>query len=229
MMTIREDWSDVDATELSDWLAEAWNEYQSSWIVVDRELYGLCARKGHDQLEDVYAKVAIINRVYAAGITRSVAGAGQTDAEQRVARLLYDCRDEMSSRLRQLCSLQALSKQSMALIVANHGWFAKHVAPSLEGTNLCSFMSKYLHFHCPMVPIYDSRVAENIVKVLGDQVPRFTRTDALLERPGVYDPNYYWYAGRFLRLWEIVKRATPDATVKMLDHALWRGASKEAR
>lgn len=148
----------MDAAELSDWLAEAWSDYQSSWAVVDQELYGLCERKGHDQLEDVYAKVAIINRVYAAGITRSVAGNEETDAELRVARLLLECQGEMSSHLRHLRSLQALSKQNMTTVVASHGWFTTHLAPSLEDTNLCSFMSKYLHFHCPTVPIYDSRV-----------------------------------------------------------------------
>lgn len=61
------------------------------------------------------------------------------------------------------------------------------------------------------------------MEVLGERVPRFTRTDSLLERPTVYDPNYYWYAGRFFRLWETLGETNPGVTVKMLDHALWRG------
>ena len=215
----------MDATELSDWLSEAWKDHQGTWAVVDHELYDLCARKGHDRLEDVYAKVAIINRVYAAGIARSVAARGSEDAELLVSRLLVDCRDQLSECLAHLEQVEELTSVSMVAIVAAHGSLTRRLASEIGGVNLCSFLSKYLHFHCPSVPIYDSRVAEHIAGVLGHQVPRGTRTDRLLPRPPIYDPSYYWYTGRFLKLWELVQESTPGATVKMLDHALWRGGS----
>ena len=223
MMATQEDRSELDATELPNWLAEAWDDYQSTWAVVDQELYDLCARKSHDHLEDVYAKVAIINRVYMAGITRSVPVTAEVDAKLRVSRLLLGCRDELSTHLTELQGIDDLTAESMAAIVTAHGSITQRLASDLEATNLCSFMSKYLHFHCPVVPIYDSRVAEHIVKILGEEVPRYTPTERLLARPQIYDPNYYWYAGRFLRLWQLIQQQNPEATVKMLDHALWRG------
>jgi hypothetical protein len=225
MMTIREDWSDVDATELSDWLAEAWSDYQSSWAVVDQELYDLCRRKNHDRLEDVYAKVSIINRVYMAGLARSIQGSEDLDAELTVGRLLLEHEHEVSSQVRSLQSIDDLTAETVGAIVEAHGTITRQLAPRLGGVKLSSFISKYLHFHCPMVPIYDSRAAEHIVEALGDDVPLGTRTDTLLLPPPTYDPNYYWYAGRFLKLWELARDATPSVTVKMLDHALWRGAS----
>ena len=45
-------------------------------------------RKGHDTLQGVYAKVALINRVYMAGFSRCVVGTVATDAELRVSQLL---------------------------------------------------------------------------------------------------------------------------------------------
>ncbi|MBN1461212.1 MAG: hypothetical protein JXA57_16915 [Armatimonadetes bacterium] len=212
----------MDPTELAHWLAEAWSDYQGSWAVVDRELYDLCARKGHDRLEDVYAKVAIINRVYMAGITRSVRAVDDADAELRVSRLLVRCADELSAHLAHLREINDLTAETMATVVTAHGSITQRLAADLQATNLCSFVSKYLHFHCPMVPIYDSRVAEHIVEVLGEHVPRSARTERLLDRPRVFHPSYYWYAGRFLRLWQLARESTPEATVKMLDHALWR-------
>jgi hypothetical protein len=72
-----------------------------------------------------------------------------------------------------------------------------------------------------LMPIYDSRAVAAIGKVLASHIPKYQRTAGLLRRPTVYDPNYYWYAGRFLRLWELARETTPDLTIKMLDHALW--------
>ena len=110
----------------------------------------------------------------------------------------------------------------MAAIASAHGAITQRLASDLGATNLCSFVSKYLHFHCPIVPIYDSRVAEHIVGVLGEHVPPYTPTTRLLERPAAYDASYYWDAGRFLKLWQLARETVPEATVQMLDHALWR-------
>lgn len=213
----------MQAPVLKHWLLEAWDDYQATWAVVDHELYDLCSRKGHDRFEDVYAKVAIINRVYMAGISRSIAATDDADAELQVSRLLVKDRDEVSAGLQQLQAINNLTAVSMVTIVEVHGAITRRLAGDLGATNLCSFVSKYLHFHCPTVPIYDSRVAEHIVEALGAVVPRGTHTEKLLERPAIFDSSYYWYAGRFLKLWRLLQGSMPGATVKMLDHALWRG------
>lgn len=216
----------LDTGQTARWLAEAWDDYRRTWSVVDDELHDLCARKGHERHDDVYAKVAIINRVYNAGISRSVRGTESGDAELRVSQLLADCHGAFSADLDRIRAFDDLTSDSMATIVAAHGAITQSLARGLDATNLCSFVSKYLHFHCPIVPIYDSRVAETVAEILADVVPKGTRTQRLLERPAVYDPSYYWYAGRFLTLWQLARDAAPDATVKMLDHALWRGVPR---
>jgi hypothetical protein len=217
----------MEATRLADWLKDSKDDYEKTWSVVDSELYDLCGRKRHDLLRDVYTKVAIINRVYMAGISRSVAAGVDSDAELRVSRVLADCSDEVSSRLGELERIDDLSRTSMRTIVAAHGSLTKRLGEGLGARSLSSFVSKYLHFHCPIVPIYDSRVVESIGRVLANRVPAHTRTDQLLERPPVFDANYYWYAGRFLVIWQLANEAVPEMTVKLLDHALWRGVGEE--
>ena len=62
--------------DLGAWLDDAWKDYQGTWAMVDEELHDICHRHGHEQFEDVYTKVAMVNRVYMAGITRVVWGGG---------------------------------------------------------------------------------------------------------------------------------------------------------
>ena len=60
--------NESDLTALSD----AINDYKDSWKPVDLELYDLCRRRPcHDDLADVYTKVAVVGRVYTAGVARA--------------------------------------------------------------------------------------------------------------------------------------------------------------
>ena len=62
--------------DLAVWIGDAWKDYQETWAMVDEELHDLCHRHGHERFKDVYTKVAMVNRVYMAGITRVVGGRG---------------------------------------------------------------------------------------------------------------------------------------------------------
>lgn len=69
--------------------ARAIEDYSSKWQAVDEELYELCRRRASQQnFADVYAKVVMVGRVYAAGISRSSRAPGDREAE--VARGLVD-------------------------------------------------------------------------------------------------------------------------------------------
>ncbi|MBU2602473.1 MAG: hypothetical protein KKA32_09940 [Actinobacteria bacterium] len=207
---------------LASWLSDAWTDYQNGWAAADRELYDLCVRRGHDSFIDVYTKVAFINRVYAAGISRSIPTAAGADGETRVAQALVDSRVHVGASLTRLSGLDGINPDALMTIVEEHAKLVDQLALHCGGVRPTSFASKYLHFHCDLVPIFDSRVVEAIGKVMAPHIPRYQPTQQLLPRPPQYEPNYYWYVGRFLRLWELAGEVTPTPTVKMLDHALWQ-------
>jgi hypothetical protein len=208
--------------ELGLWLDDACADYQGSWAAVDCELHDLCRRKGHASFEDVYTKVAIINRVYMAGISRIVRHEKfKADPEAAVVRGLAGIASDIESSLGKLTSISDLTAETMSTIVDVHGAITQDLSEQLGGANLRSFVSKYLHFHCPFVPIYDSLAASAITKVLAPFVERWAEPKDILPRPEHADATYYWYAARFLQLWELARAAKPDATVKMIDHGLW--------
>ena len=73
------------------WLSDAKMDYEADWKVVDDELYELCRRRGrHDDFNDVYPKVAIVGRVYMAGVSRAWCGERDHDHEAETARALIE-------------------------------------------------------------------------------------------------------------------------------------------
>ena len=222
--------------ELGEWLEAAEARYGDSWAVVDEELRALCTRRGNRNLLDVYAKVAIVNRVYVAGITRIVRPKCEgADPEMSVAEMLVPMASTIESLLPLTEPGRLFSSQALVTIVDVHGRIVSGLARELNCANLRSFVSKYLHFHCPLVPIYDSLAAAAITKVLGPYVSRWREPQEVLTIPQTnyqeVDPTYFWYCARFLELWELAQRVRPRSTVKIIDHALWDfgDATKMAR
>jgi len=69
------------AVEFEQALSVAVKNYRTTWQTVDTELYELCQRRpGQRAFADVYPKVAVIGRVYAAGISRSSRASGDREA-----------------------------------------------------------------------------------------------------------------------------------------------------
>lgn len=61
-------------SDLTRRLTEATTNYEARWKPVDSELYNLCGRRpGHRDFADVYTKVAMIGRVYEAGVAQAMA------------------------------------------------------------------------------------------------------------------------------------------------------------
>jgi hypothetical protein len=206
--------------ELAKWLGEAWTDYQRTWAVVDAELYDLCARRGHDRLEDVYAKVAVINRVYAAGLSRSVRVPGVKDPEMLVAEtLLSRCR-LVAGGLAGIEGSGALSNELLGSILDLH-WEVQVALEERVGRRLTSFVSKYLHFHLPYFPIYDNLAWRAIGDVTRDQFGRPSASSTSLPAGAKGDEYYRSYCTRFWAVFELAKRSGVDVSVKMLDHALW--------
>ena len=79
------------------------------------------------------------------------------------------------------------------------------------------FASKYLHFHAPVVPIYDSWVSW--------QAWRSRRKDALesFTQPRDANSSYYWYCLCFLQFYsELLGRVKPVSARLTECYLLWQ-------
>lgn len=210
-----------DESALGAQLARAIEDYGATWRTVDSELYDLCRRRPSQRLfADVYAKVAIVGRVYAAGLPRSSRASGDVEAE--VARGLMGLADLIDQALEDLAGRQ-FDRATATRIVELHGRVSRGLLPHTGETWQQSFVSKYLHFHCDLVPIYDGNAQKAIghfvdwrlvtpVRVLMADAPDWART-------------YRNFVAAFVVLRERISAETAlQPTVKEVDHLLWRSA-----
>lgn len=148
--------------DLASRLARAITVYEAGWKPVDDELYDLFRRRpSHRDYSDVYTKVVMIERLYRAGVVRAFKGKAKAKAENTVARELMAQADLLEKHLVALAG-HKLNRQTALEIVELHGRVTESLAPSAGGVWLTSFVSKYLHFHCAIVPIYDSKAAGSV-------------------------------------------------------------------
>ena len=118
------------------------------WEILDRAIYGVCVEYPNHQSEnEIFSKVALINRTYRTNL--HFAG---KDAEKKVAEAFVNVLD---ARLTPLIHMTSLTTETLPILVGVHGDIVnilKKVTNRIEN----SFVSKYLHFHFPhTVPIYD--------------------------------------------------------------------------
>ena len=78
-----------------------------------------------------------------------------------------------------------------------------------------SFLSKYLHFHNPAVPIFDSVVVKGMRKLYAHR-----RNDGSVSASRIRDDDYRSFLMRFWFLYEDVRRSGATPTVRFLDYYL---------
>jgi transposase-like protein len=144
---------------IEDEYRRAWEDYRKRWQEVDRDLYALASRRGNRRFEDVYPKVVLINRVYSAGLARSLGAAG----EDSVAQHLVSAADAFEDVLSQIPQGSTLSDEALPPILNAHAAVAG-IERSQGGKWLHSFASKYLNFHRPCVPISDDRARASMAR-----------------------------------------------------------------
>ena len=105
--------------ELDDCAAE----FQGDWGLVDEVLYDLCRRyPGHTNRGVVTAKLALVGRVYAAGLERRVTPPPGQQAITVVARYVFEHGSEVDRIIEGLDQVrEPLDTVSMRLIVELHG------------------------------------------------------------------------------------------------------------
>jgi hypothetical protein len=202
--------------DLTNRLSQAIRDYEASWKPVDSELYDLCHRRSHDDFQDVHTKVAIVGRVYQAGIIRAWRGEGK--AENEIAKVLTEQADPIKSGLQRLKG-QPFDRQAAREIVQLHGRVTTAISRRSGNVFLTSFVSKYLHFHSDIVPIYDSIAQAAIGKLIDRRLVRPIRK--ALSAPE-YSSVYLNFVAAFVVLHErAYTETTVKPTVKQLDHLLW--------
>jgi hypothetical protein len=205
--------------DLTARLAQAIESYEAGWKSVDKELYDLCRRRpSHDDFADVYTKVAVIGRVYEAGVARAWRGEG--DPESEVTRVLIEQADLIQNGLQSLEN-RSFEQQTAAGIVELHGHIAEAISHRTADVFLASFVSKYLHFHSSVVPIYDSYAQAAIGQLVGRDLVGPIR-GALATLPG-WPRAYRNFVAAFVILYQRAYAETPlKPSVKELDHLLWQ-------
>ena len=201
-------------------LAAAAAAFDDDWGGVDEVLHDICTRfPGHGDRRSLPAKVALIGRAYSAGLERQIRPGEGKQAVEVIAGFMLDHCAEVDGVLTALDSLrEPLDAAAMSVVVGQHGRLtrllseitADHSAPR-------SFAAKYLHFHRPLVPIYDSYAAVR----LGALVPRDATHESFAQPPGS-DGEYWSFCTRFFRLYDACVKADLDVTVKRLDAYLWQ-------
>jgi hypothetical protein len=211
----------MNESDLSASLARAIQNYRASWLPVDLELYELCRRRpGQRAFADVYTKVAIIGRIYSAGISRTVRVEG--DPEASVAHGLMEQASLIDETLDALADSQ-LDQTTAGQIIELHARVTRGLLPHTGEVWQQSFVSKYLHFHCDLVPVYDSRAAAAIGRYVNWPTVYGVRDS--IGRPADWLTKYYNFATAFVVLYEQTAANTPDRpSVKEVDYFLWQPA-----
>jgi hypothetical protein len=180
-----------------------------------RTLRQLCTEyPGHGEMKEVYAKVWLIGRGYATQIERKVKSENTPgSALSKVAKHILASGVEIDSLLRQLPDREErLTREVVQSILRVHGQFSNLLKSITSGHNARSFVSKYLHFHRPVVPIYDSVANASLTKLV-----RWHKDIDIQRVHPDEDDQYRWFVSRLLQLNERARAAGLDPTVRDLD------------
>jgi len=181
-----------------------------SWAALDRALGGVCADMPcHISVDEVFAKVAIINRTYRANLQLAA-----PEAEWKVAKQLVMARaDRILDPLRRFSEF---SCEALTTVLGSHEQLVK-IAHKVTKRSQNSFISKYLHFHFPdVVPIFDSYSYDKTWTLAPLTEAEWAQYDRRLNR------HYCFHCGSLLQIIdELQGRGVAAPSVKLLDVLLY--------
>jgi hypothetical protein len=194
-------------------------QYRQTWQAIDEALYELCRRHAdHQSQGGINAKLWIIGRTYATGIERKIISKKtQGSSMEQLSAHLWNHRDEVDEVLTSLRTVsEPLTSENLAKILAAHGRLVGIVQEILrKGQTPRSFVSKYLHFHNPAVPIFDSVAVRAATRHY-----RRERNGPALQIPIGAEPQYTDFLFRFWRLYKEAMDTGQNVKVKLLDYYL---------
>lgn len=167
------------------------------WDIGNSALYQLCKdHPDHKRVDEIVAKVWLIGRSYAAAVERRQNKHESSDRFYvMVAERLIN--SEIDKHINSLPKALRLSEDNIVEIDKAHEYLSK-IFKELTGKYKISLASKYLHFHRPIVPIYDSRANKSIKQVVSGKIRNHNEKRS----------DYLIFSSRFLLLQEFLLQET---------------------
>jgi hypothetical protein len=193
--------------------------YSETWQVMDNSLYRLCRdNPGHSSMSAACAKLWIIGRTYATGIERAIATTGkQGSSMTQVAEFFLKHSGSIESWFEELRPLvEPLDSEKLCKIVSIHGRLVHLLRPiTRRNQSTRSFVSKYMHFHNPTVPIYDSVASAALRRLM-----RWNNSFSVFSVSPDADDEFAYYLMRFFALYEKIRTTRLPVSVRYVDHYL---------
>jgi len=185
----------------------AYKHASHTWEPLDKVLLDACTSKpDHTDVSEVFAKVALVNRVYRANLHM-----GGKDAEWNLAKKLATAKfDDVLTVLRPL----TFARETAPAIVEAHGKLVG-LCESVTGRVANSFASKYLSFHVPdAVPIFDQYAYSSSWALVGKKCSGAWAT-------GINE-DYGWHAEAVVLLVEDLQtHGVASPSLKQIDIVLY--------
>lgn len=195
------------------------NSKNKKWMLGNNVLYKLCSDfPHHNNPEEIRAKIWLIGRSYAASIERR-----SKKNKKHINDDFYDYVvqefikfnkkykfDEKLSSLRDRNFDDETLKEILFIHKRLTEFFRK-----LTGKEKRSLASKYLHFHIPIFPIYDSRASNSLNSLIKGKSP-----------DGLGDRQYSKFCNKILFLYNYIKTQTGKSpTLREIDTFLIKNAN----
>jgi len=194
-------------------LSEFNNLKNKKWMLGNNILYKMCLdHPNHTDIEEIRAKIWLIGRSYAASIERRSKSNNKhinDDFYDYVVNEFVKFNKEtgFDSKLQALKNKE-FNEETLKDILAIHGELTKFFY-KLTGKEKRSLASKYLHFHVPIFPIYDSRANNSI-----NQIIKGKEEDSEL----IGDQEYSKFCYKVLFLYNLIKEKTgKNPTLREID------------
>jgi hypothetical protein len=145
-------------------------DFASRWSIVYDTLRSLCRQQPrHTARNVVAAKVWIIGRTYATQIERRVeSSGGQGSSLDQVVTLIHKNADAIDKWIDRIPERDEATLDDGAIsdCIHAHGGLVSLLKKITKEKAPRSFASKYLHFHRPAMPIYDSVASQVLSKLV---------------------------------------------------------------
>ncbi len=184
---------------------------RSDWDLGNQVLYDLCKNHPfHNKPDEIIAKMWLIGRSYAASIERRKNKKNETNDEfySKVVNevINFNRQEKLDERIKKLDNLE-INKSMVKQLLVLHKDLLK-LLEKLTKLDKRSFVSKYLHFHCENIPIYDSRAKIGMMALSKGfkKETKLIKKDLINElNKEEYDEEYLDFCSRYLACYNSIK------------------------
>ena len=201
-------------------LKEFENLDRKKWALGNKILYNMCSSYPlHTESEEIRAKIWLIGRSYAAAIERRKTKQDINDNFYDVVIkefIQFNKEKNLDGRLEKLKS-QKFNEECLNEMLLLHYDLTRFFF-NLTKLEKRSLASKYLHFHSPIFPIYDTRAKDSINKVVKGniKIPKI-----------IGDKEYSKFCHKILFLYNYIKEMTGgEVSLRDIDRYLVSVANK---